>query len=405
MLNALAHLSFSPDDQQHLFQTSVGVLFLGNLAFEPSDSDADLDPPSPTPASTPSLNSAAALLGLDPDRLARALATKERTVRSEKITSVLSPAQTHQARDALAKKTYSFLFDHILHKINEAMHIPECAIEPFIGILDIFGFEIFELNSFEQLCINYCNEKLQKHFIDHVIKMEEAMYKEENLSFTPSQVIDNQDVLDLIEEKRIGLLPLLHEECRIAKSTDLSYMHKITDRFQHHHRRFEKTVHYAPLEFKIHHYAGGVSYDTTDWLERNRDELSPHLREMMLSSRFPLIQQIFSPPSATPASPAHSNSPTPAHKTHNNTEASTFMTSLDSLAMILESSRPHFIRCIKPNAAKKPSLIDADLTLEQLRYSGVLDAIAIRKQGFPFRPSHGEFWQVGSAESALHQTR
>jgi myosin heavy subunit len=173
-LAAFETLGFEPEEIEALLASLAGVLFLGNVDFVETDSDGTMAMDS----STPDLNSCASLLGVNPDRLDRAVTTKERTVRTETIISPLSKEQSTSFRDALAKAIYGAIFDWVMMKVNESMKVPvKNTMVPFIGILDIFGFEIFEENCFEQLCINYCNEKLQKHFVEQIIKKEEAMYK------------------------------------------------------------------------------------------------------------------------------------------------------------------------------------------------------------------------------------
>ena len=173
-LAAFETLGFESEEVEVLLASLAGVLFLGNVDFVETETDDTMAMDS----STPDLNSCASLLGVNPDRLARAVTTKERTVRGEAIISPLTGEQSKNSRDALAKGIYSAIFDWIMEKVNESMRIPvRNTMVPFIGILDIFGFEIFEENSFEQMCINYCNEKLQKHFVEQIIKKEEAMCK------------------------------------------------------------------------------------------------------------------------------------------------------------------------------------------------------------------------------------
>ena len=386
-LAAFKDLGFEDSEVESLFVSLAAILFLGNIAFFETDSDGTM----PQDHSIPDLNACGLLTGIDPDRLAKALSTKERTVRAETIISPLNEEQSINARDALAKATYGAIFDWIMAKVNESMKIPvRNTMTPFIGILDIFGFEIFEENSFEQLCINYCNEKLQKHFVEQIIKKEEAMCRKEELEYEPSQIVDNTDVLELIEEPRVGLLAILDEECKVSKGSDKGFISKITKAFSD-KKRFKVDVHFKESEFMIHHYAGSVKYETTCWLERNKDELSDHLEQMMVGCRNDFFKNLFA--DKVDKKQKLKSSTAAGHKLAHNTESSEFIQQLNTLADALDSSQPHFIRCIKPNSKKEASLVEPDLIREQLRYSGVLDAVKIRKQGFPFRPTHKEFWK------------
>eukprot|EP00520_Triparma_pacifica_P008922 CAMPEP_0118634660 /NCGR_PEP_ID=MMETSP0785-20121206/1667_1 /TAXON_ID=91992 /ORGANISM="Bolidomonas pacifica, Strain CCMP 1866" /LENGTH=3685 /DNA_ID=CAMNT_0006525653 /DNA_START=427 /DNA_END=11481 /DNA_ORIENTATION=+ len=386
-MEAFKAIGFETDEIESLLISLAGILYLGNVDFVETESDGTMAGDS----STPDLNSCASLLGVNPDRLDRAVTTKERNVRGESIISPLTGEQSTASRDALAKATYSAIFDWIMNKVNDSMRIPERnTMTPFIGILDIFGFEIFEENSFEQLCINYCNEKLQKHFVEQIIKKEEAMCRQENLNYTPSQIVDNTDVLELIEEHRAGLLPMLDEECKINKGTDMGFLSKVTKTFKD-NNRFKVDVHFEKSEFMIHHYAGSVKYETTGWMERNKDELAAHLEEMMAACQNSFLKSLFVEKLNKRAKLEKASGP--GHKISQVTESGEFIKQLNSLSDALESSMPHFIRCIKPNSQKEPSLIEPQLVVEQLRYSGVLEAVKIRKQGFPFRPTHKEFWK------------
>ena len=384
---ALRNVGLETDSEIYpLFASIAGILFLGNINFIGGDkARAAAD-------STADLNECAFLLGVKPDRLDRALTTKERTVRGETITSFLNPELSTNARDALAKSIYGKMFDWLVERVNDSLKLPrEGAMEPFIGVLDIFGFEILDANHFEQLCINYCNEKLQKYFIDHVIRLEEAMYNEENVSYSPSGIADNLEVLDLIEGRRgkpMGLFQLLDEESRLSKGSDKTFMSKIKTSAMK-NKRFKVNVKFKESEFVVHHYAGTVRYETTGWIEKNKDELFDHLRKMMESSTQSFLKRLF----ASRGSKRTEEGGRAGHKITNKTESSKFVEGLESLKNVLDSSQPHFIRCIKPNSDKAPDSIDAKLVLEQLRYSGILDAVKIRKEGYPFRPSHNEFWK------------
>jgi len=385
---------------EEIFAVLAAILHLGNISFlPPSSSESTEFLTELESSSTSSLNSAAQLLGLSPDKLLLKLTTKERFVRSETIVSPIDPPQAEAARDSLSKKIYSALFDYLVWRVNSSMkhtnNVNSPMLEHFIGILDIFGFEIFEHNRFEQLCINLANEKLQKHFIGHVIRKEENLYSRELPSHKPSNFEDNSAVLNLIEKSPWGLFPLLQEQELLPKGSSQNFLKEAQKRHNSNPAApFNTSVKMAKTEFEINHYAGSVKYDTTNWLERNRDYLPVHLLSLVEESSEDLPKTLFAAdfdPNIAKLKSAPSVTQKQNQKQKRPTESAKFIHQLSTLTDELERSEPHFIRCIKPNNHKKPNLLDSRLTFEQLKYSGVLEVIKIRKQGYSFRPRYDEF--------------
>ncbi|MES1917067.1 MAG: hypothetical protein MHM6MM_008827, partial [Cercozoa sp. M6MM] len=248
--------------------------------------------------------------------------------------------------------------------------------EKTIGILDIFGFEIFEQNSFEQLCINFTNEKLQQNFNQNVFKKEEETYLREAIDFEHVDFVDNQPILDLIEQAPHGLLAKLDEELKMPKGADESYLHKCLT--QHRGSRYyRQDTRYGRDTFVLSHYAGDVVYNVNGFMDKNRDTLSQDLLDLVHASHLPLLQTLFA-----------------GNNGQSDRKASLgkqFKQQLDVLMTQLYSTSPHYIRCIKPNEQKAPMAFTARNVHEQLNYSGVYEAVRIRKLGYPFRLKHSDF--------------
>jgi hypothetical protein len=366
MKEAMHLLNFRPEDQDNVFSTVAAVLSLGNIGI--------------TGGATPKIpdrkwiGTAAKLLQVEEKTLETSLTIRELRIKGQQTTKViLTDKQASDTRHALAKFIYGNMFDWIVVKVNESM-VAGSGKKLSIGILDIFGFEIFKQNSFEQLCINFTNEMLQQHFNNNTFMLEETIYKNEGINFKHVDFIDNKPVLELITQKDGGIFTMLDEELVVPKGSDQGFLDKM-------HKKHEKTKHYAkdfrnPTLFVVKHYAGEVTYDGIGFLEKNRDTLTDDLYEMLGSSKREFIRSIF--PEASTASKKASL-------------AKQFTGQLNDLMRELNRTDPHYIRCVKPNATKSPSTFSSRMSLEQLTYSGVLEAVAIRKQGYPFRLTHAVF--------------
>ena len=274
-------------------------------------------------------------------------------------------------------------------RVNTALEGPRGR---FIGILDIFGFEIFEVNSFEQLCINFANEKLQQLFNQNTFKQEEELYVAEGVAYDHVEFIDNQPVLTLIEGKRTGVFGALDDEViadGMGKGSDegfittVSQNHKTGTAVLPDQQNKQSLIRvFKPAEakktgvamgFEIQHYAGLVRYNATGFLEKNKDPVSSDLANLMYASKAGLAKELFPKPQGL------------RRPTARKTLAAQFKEQLNSLITSLRATNPMFIRCIKPNANKRPKEFNAPMALEQLRYSGVFEAVRIRKSGYPFR--------------------
>ncbi|NXI50989.1 MYO3A protein, partial [Chloroceryle aenea] len=293
------------------------------------------------------------------------------------------------ARDSIAKVAYGRIFGWIVCKINELLAEnvdPEVELRE-IGILDIFGFENFAVNRFEQLCINLANEQLQHFFNHHIFQLEQAAYKEEELPWDTITFNNNEPVLNLLLAKPLGLLSLLDEQSAFPQATDKTFVDKLNS-------SFKGNLHFQPgrahvLGFSIVHYAGKVQYTAVGFLERNRDTLPANVSRLFINSITPLLSVLFTGNSHCGV--LHAG----LWQCFGFLDCWIFLCPHQhSLMMLMErmySANPHFVRCIKPNSQKKPGVVDSQVVLQQLQYNGLLETIRIRRDGFSWRPSFEEF--------------
>ncbi|XP_037533824.1 myosin VIIAa [Nematolebias whitei] len=321
---------------------------------------------------------------VDSKDLMNCLTSRTLITRGETVSTPLSKEQALDVRDAFVKGIYGRLFVWIVEKINAAIYKPTSshpkALRRSIGLLDIFGFENFAVNSFEQLCINFANENLQQFFVRHVFKLEQEEYNLENINWQHIEFTDNQDALDMIAIKPMNIISLIDEESKFPKGTDATMLNKLN--FQH-----KLNTNYIPpknnyeTQFGIQHFAGVVFYETKGFLEKNRDTLYGDIIQLVHSSKNKFIKQIFQ---ADVAMGAETRKRSP-------TLSSQFKRSLELLMRTLGVCQPFFVRCIKPNEYKKPMLFDRELCVRQLRYSGMMETIRIRRAGYPIRYTFVEF--------------
>ncbi len=256
-----------------------------------------------------------------------------------------------------------------------------------IGILDIFGFEVFQKNSFEQLCINLANEALQQHFNFNIFKAEMELYRHENVTVPVLDYCDNQDVLDLLMKKRIGILSMLDEEGIVPRGTWEGFLSKVVKAYCEHPRLQVSKI--SARDFTVIHYAGPVVYDPSLFLFKNKDTLSNDITELLKHSSIPFISELFTSIEEevdvavgveSPNKRGSVSSPTATTK-NKLTVGKKFCTQLESLMLNLSATNPQYIRCIKANTGKQPNTIESPLVYEQLSYSGVLEAVIIMKKG------------------------
>lgn len=369
-------------DQENAFAMIAAVLWLGNVKFEVIDNEKHVQV---IPGD--GVTSAAKLMGCEVDELMLALSTRTIQAGDDSIVQRLTLQQAIDTRDALAKSIYDNLFEWLVEQINNSLEAGKrCTGRCCISILDIYGFESFHNNSFEQFCINYTNERLQQYFNRHLFKLEQEEYTQDGIDWSNVDFIDNIECLNLFEKKPLGLFSLLDEESNLSKATDLTLAIK-----------FQKHLSSNPFfkvemdgAFKILHYAGEVLYDTSGFLEKNRDPHYSGLVQLLQSCSCQLLG-LFA--SRTLNQSKRLTSPQWFNGTdaQNHSVGTKFKAQLFRLMQRLENTTPHFIRCIKPNSKQLPGLFENDVVLEQLRCGGVLEVVRISKSGYPTRITHQQF--------------
>ncbi|XP_019389108.1 PREDICTED: unconventional myosin-Va isoform X10 [Crocodylus porosus] len=393
-------LGISDSYQMGIFRILAGILHLGNVGFTSRDSDSCTIPPKHEP-----LTIFCDLMGVEYEEMSHWLCHRKLATATETYIKPISKLQAINARDALAKHIYANLFNWIVNHVNKALH-SAVKQHSFIGVLDIYGFETFEINSFEQFCINYANEKLQQQFNMHVFKLEQEEYMKEQIPWTLIDFYDNQPCINLIEAK-MGILDLLDEECKMPKGSDGSWAQKLYNTHLNKCALFEKPR-MSNKAFIIQHFADKVEYQCEGFLEKNKDTVYEEQIKVLKSSKFKLLPELFrdegkvlSPTSATTSGrtplsrtvvkPAKTR-PGQASKEHKKTVGHQFRNSLHLLMETLNATTPHYVRCIKPNDFKFPFTFDEKRAVQQLRACGVLETIRISAAGFPSRWTYQEFF-------------
>jgi len=400
---AMDTVGLTKNEQHDMFALICALLHCSNLTFVETGPDA-----SALDRLNPSLKATLSLLGVSSEDLNKALCFSAIEARGEIMHKNLSVLKATKAMEALMKATYAALFTYIVRRVNQSIRISESPVKgratqaAFIGVLDIFGFESFDVNSFEQLCINFCNEALQQQFNKYVFKLEQEEYEREGIDWSFISFPDNQDVLDLIEMKHTGILSILDEQCLFPRSTDQSFARAAYEKCMG-NPRFDVTntqrIHGA---FSIEHYAGFVAYDTSNFLEKNKDELPKESTELLMSSSLPFIValgkilrdpppghtslDLFSTPSKRDLRRANSS-------LLRDSVGSQFTSQLRELRERINQTTPHYVRCLKPNDNLIPSTFDSLVIADQLRCTGVLEAIRVSRVGFPQRYTHKGFVQ------------
>uniref|UniRef100_A0A5B7APN9 Putative myosin-9-like n=1 Tax=Davidia involucrata TaxID=16924 RepID=A0A5B7APN9_DAVIN len=376
---AMDIVGISEKEQDAIFRVVAAILHLGNVEFAKGkeiDSSVLKDEKSKF-----HLQMTTELLMCDPLALEDALLKRVMVTPEEVIKRSLDPLGATVSRDGLAKTIYSRLFDWLVDKINVSIG-QDPNSKSLIGVLDIYGFESFKTNSFEQFCINFTNEKLQQHFNQHVFKMEQEEYTKEEIDWSYIEFVDNQDVLDLIEKKPGGIVALLDEACMFPKSTHETFSQKLYQTFKA-HKRFVKPK-LSRTDFAIAHYAGEVLYQSDQFLDKNKDYVVPEHQDLLSVSKCTFVAGLFPPvPEETTKSSSKSSK--------FSSIGSRFKLQLQQLMETLNSTEPHYIRCVKPNNLLKPAVFENVNVMQQLRCGGVLEAIRISCAGYPTRKTFFEF--------------
>ncbi|KAI9916376.1 hypothetical protein PsorP6_016998 [Peronosclerospora sorghi] len=373
-------VGISDDEQHNIYQQLSAILWLGNVKFEQTTDEAH-NPCAAIedPEAREALRKAANLMGIEQEKLEAMLTFRIVNIYREDQKVLFDARQAKKVCDSIIRSLYEKIFDWIVARINQNVTCKKHEISNSIGILDIYGFEIFEVNAFEQLCINYVNEKLQQLFISQTIESEQDGYRREGLRWQNITFFNNQVVCDLIEDpKQHGIFPLLDEQCAIARLSDL----ELIERYNSEH---SKNPHYIASRvrgpnFGILHYAGKVEYDVTLFFDANVDTFYNDLQDGMEHSSNAFIREVFldkrtkeqtlkRPPSTSQQ----------------------FRTQVADLLKKLDDCHPHYIRCIKPNESKRPLAVNRDLVVEQVRYLGLVENLSVRRQGFCYSQPYAPF--------------
>ncbi|KAL1140391.1 hypothetical protein AAG570_000323 [Ranatra chinensis] len=394
-LNALITLGFTLSEIKDIFTILAGILQLGNISIVDLEEDGDSEVCT-IPGNDMYLEYAVKLFQVSLSELRHWLCHRQIVSSRETLDKPMNVTEAIGARDALAKHIYAALFSWIVGMINRALKTNVESKHKFIGVLDIYGFETFEANSFEQFCINYANEKLQQQFNQHVFKLEQEEYLKENIEWKFIDFYDNQPCIDLIESK-LGVLDLLDEECRMPKGSDSSWADKLYSKCTK-YSHFVKPR-FGTSSFLIKHFADKVDYDVSGFLEKNRDTVIEEQVNVLRNSNNRLLHRLFKEheedgkltvPKTKVRVSVQPKSSTTKFK-NKKTVGSQFRDSLNALMSTLNATTPHYIRCIKPNDEKAPFKYNPNRAVQQLRACGVLETIRISAAGFPSRWLYSDF--------------
>uniref|UniRef100_H3C616 Myosin VB n=1 Tax=Tetraodon nigroviridis TaxID=99883 RepID=H3C616_TETNG len=384
-------LGIKDSTQNNVFKIIASILHLGNIEIC-SERDEDSCHISRDDIH---LKHFCRLLGVELQQMEHWLCHRKLVTSAETYVKNMTSKQANNARAALAKHIYARMFDWIVDHINMALQTSSKQ-HSFIGVLDIYGFETFEVNSFEQFCINYANEKLQQQFNSHVFKLEQEEYMKEEIPWTMIEYYDNQPCIDLIEA-RLGVLDLLDEECKVPKGTDQNWAQKLYK--QHSSSAHFQKPRMSNISFIIIHFADEVEYQCEGFLEKNRDRVYEEQINILKASQFQLVADLFhEKEDAGPSKSARVNVrpaksiPKASNKDHKKTVGHQFRSSLHLLMDTLNATTPHYVRCIKPNDFKEAFTFDSGRAVQQLRACGVLETIRISAAGYPSRWTYSDFF-------------
>ncbi|KAK6013637.1 myosin head [Ostertagia ostertagi] len=403
LVDALGRAGLTSDEIGDIWCTVAGVLHLGNVEFDENRMTSRggsgsapvhirISGGCKVAAETEeALVIASELLGLEVAEMKMGLVSR---IMQATKGGVKGP---HQGRDALAKAFYSKLFDWLVARINKS--IPFEKSVSYIGVLDIAGFEFFEVNSFEQFCINYCNEKLQDFFNERILKQEQELYAKEGLNVPKIEYSDNHDCIELFEKKPSGLLDLLDEESRLPRPTPQHYTMAAYESNKGHFRlespRRSRLRQHRDLRedeaFLVRHYAGTVCYQTAQFLEKNNDTLHNSLEFLVEQSSVKFIRNLFEG--------SHAPEPAPGRRGGGGrlqaaTVGGKFRTQLTVLLEKLKETGTHFVRCVKPNSSMSAGVCDGAAILSQLKCAGMASVLKLMQKGFPSRTSFADLYNM-----------
>uniref|UniRef100_A0A665USZ7 Myosin motor domain-containing protein n=1 Tax=Echeneis naucrates TaxID=173247 RepID=A0A665USZ7_ECHNA len=384
--NAIDILGFTNEEKMSIYKMTGAVIHHGNLKFKQKQREEQAEPDG-----TEDADKVAYLLGLNSADMLKALCYPRVKVGNEYVTKGQTVPQVLNSVTALAKSIYERMFLWMVIRINQMLDTKQQR-NFFIGVLDIAGFEIFDFNSMEQLCINFTNEKLQQFFNHHMFVLEQEEYKKEGIIW---EFIDfGMDLAACIEliEKPMGIFSILEEECMFPKATDVSFKNKLYDQHLGKTKAFEKpkpAKGKAEAHFSLVHYAGTVDYNIGGWLDKNKDPLNETVVQLYQKSSVKLLGHLYPPVVEETGGKKGGKKKGGSMQT----VSSQFRENLGKLMTNLRSTHPHFVRCLIPNESKTPGLMENFLVIHQLRCNGVLEGIRICRKGFPSRILYGDFKQ------------
>nr|XP_022917234.1 myosin heavy chain, muscle isoform X4 [Onthophagus taurus] len=382
-------LGFTQDEKDNIYRITAAVMHMGTMKFKQRgrEEQAEAD-------GTSEGEKVAKLLGVDPALLYSGLLKPKIKVGNEFVTQGRNVNQVNYSVGAMSKAMFDRLFKWLVKKCNETLDTKQKR-QHFIGVLDIAGFEIFDYNGFEQLCINFTNEKLQQFFNHHMFVLEQEEYTREGIVW---QFIDfGMDLLACIEliEKPMGILSILEEESMFPKATDKTFEEKLNNNHLGKSPNFQKPKPPKPgqqaAHFAIGHYAGNVPYNITGWLEKNKDPLNDTVVDLYKKGTNALLVEIFADHAGQSGGGGDAKGGKRAKGSAFQTVSSLYREQLNNLMTTLRSTQPHFVRCIIPNELKQPGVIDSHLVMHQLTCNGVLEGIRICRKGFPNRMVYPDF--------------
>uniref|UniRef100_A0A2P2HYR1 Myosin-IA-like n=1 Tax=Hirondellea gigas TaxID=1518452 RepID=A0A2P2HYR1_9CRUS len=387
VISAFGILGFSPATIDSIWRTVAAILHLGNLEFV-QDGDA-------LKIKNKELTRIIAdLLTVKEEEVVRALVGRVIAARGEVMDKSHTKIEAEQAKNAFAKAIYERLFSTIVSHVNTAIQVRDeeqssrYRYMTVIGVLDIYGFEVFERNSFEQFCINYCNEKLQQLFIELVLKQEQEEYLREGIEWQKIDYFNNQIICDLVEQNHQGIIAILDEGClNVGKITDELCLEAMENKLKT-HKHFttrklspsDKELKHVE-EFRVKHYAGDVIYNIKGFLEKNKDSLFQDFKRLMYSSSDPMVSGMW--PEGATSITATTKRPL--------TAGTLFKNSMVSLVKTLASKEPYYVRCIKPNEQKSPVIFDVERVTHQVNYLGLVENVRVRRAGFSHRQPYDRF--------------
>ncbi|KAI9535869.1 hypothetical protein NQZ68_039530, partial [Dissostichus eleginoides] len=383
--NAIDILGFTNEEKMSIYKMTGAVLHHGNMKFKQKQREEQAEPDG-----TEDADKVAYLLGLNSTDMLKALCYPRVKVGNEYVTKGQTVPQVSNAVPALAKSIYERMFLWMVIRINQMLDTKQPR-QYYIGVLDIAGFEIFDYNSMEQLCINFTNEKLQQFFNHTMFVLEQEEYKKEGIIW---EFIDfGMDLAACIEliEKPMGIFSILEEECMFPKASDSSFKNKLYDQHLGKNKAFEKpkpAKGKAEAHFAMVHYAGTVDYNITGWLDKNKDPLNDSVILLYQKSSVKLLSLLYPPVVEEKGGKGGKKKGGSMQ-----TVSSQFRENLGKLMTNLRATHPHFVRCLIPNESKTPGLMENHLVIHQLRCNGVLEGIRICRKGFPSRIPYADFKQ------------